>query len=414
MSQLRSQYEQYPYPPRNPDDEKKRLVRTSLDFLPKISHFCFRGQLNLKQPFEILVAGGGTGDSAIYLAEQVRHGPTRIDYLDFSKQSLEVAKKRAEIRKLENIVFRHGSILEVADIFEKKYSYINCSGVLHHMPDPNAGLSALANVLKPEGAIGIMVYAQYGRTAVYQTQTLLRKIVGGMPLGRQLELGKKLLSKLPETNWQQRSADLHIDHHELGDAGFADLFLNSCDRAFTVPEIYDWLSSAELYFTAYASNRLHYKPEMYISDAQILEAIKHKTQREQETIAELISGAMIKHTFYAGLEPKKPAKLEPGMVPILPAEIDSAALSKRLKGMKIGQFELLATHDAKLNLPVNPISQLFFQYLTQNKSLQEISRKIIDHPSLHQFPDQWVQNEILELCKLLLSADMLYLNRTIN
>ena len=44
LGEVKEQYENYPYPPRNPEDEKKRLIYTSVDPLAKINHYCFRGK----------------------------------------------------------------------------------------------------------------------------------------------------------------------------------------------------------------------------------------------------------------------------------------------------------------------------------------------------------------------------------
>jgi hypothetical protein len=48
--------------------------------------------------------------------------------------------------------------------------------VLHHLAGPDVGLRALRSVLKPEGAIYLMVYAPYGRTGVYMLQDYCRRL----------------------------------------------------------------------------------------------------------------------------------------------------------------------------------------------------------------------------------------------
>ena len=41
-----------------------------------------------------------------------------------------------------------------------QYDLVQCSGVLHHLTDPQAGLTILANTLAEGGGAAIMVYAR--------------------------------------------------------------------------------------------------------------------------------------------------------------------------------------------------------------------------------------------------------------
>ncbi len=58
----------------------------------------------------------------------------------------------------------------------EKFNYINCSGVLHHLADPDEGFKASKSVLADDGAIGLMLYATTGRIGVYQIQALMRLV----------------------------------------------------------------------------------------------------------------------------------------------------------------------------------------------------------------------------------------------
>ena len=51
-----------------------------------------------------------------------------------------------------------------------------CTGVLHHLADPGAGLRALREVLAPAGAMHLMVYAPYGRAGIYMLQDYCRRL----------------------------------------------------------------------------------------------------------------------------------------------------------------------------------------------------------------------------------------------
>ena len=184
LPQVRSQYEALPYPPCDPQDDHKRLVRTWLEDLPMINHYCFAGKQSFQNQFRALVAGGGTGDATIFLAEQLRATNAQIVHLDMSRASIAIAQERARIRGLSNISWVHDSLLNLPTLGLGEFDYINCSGVLHHLADPDQGLNALRSVLKPAGndngnsagAVGLMVYATIGRTAVYQTQALMRLV----------------------------------------------------------------------------------------------------------------------------------------------------------------------------------------------------------------------------------------------
>ena len=65
---VHDQYEAYPYPARDPEDEAHRLITGSPSHILEIEHFIFAG--GRASNLRALVAGGGTGDGAIMLAQQ--------------------------------------------------------------------------------------------------------------------------------------------------------------------------------------------------------------------------------------------------------------------------------------------------------------------------------------------------------
>jgi len=298
LGRVREQYENYPYPLRKPKEELKHLRLTSLDQLPVINHYCFGGCEDFKNT-RVLVAGAGTGDAVIYLAEQLKFSHSTVTYLDISRASMKVAKKRARMRKLKNIKWVHGSLLDLPRSGLGKFKYINCSGVLHHLEDPSAGLMALQSVLEEGGAMGLMVYAKYGRFGIYQVQDLMKLINRGEEdIKEQIGNTKTILSSLPETNWFKRGEELAVDHRENGDIGIFDLFLHSQDRAYSIPELHQWLDSCGVNFTGFVFENVRYEPAQYIDDKSLLKKISSMPEAEQHAIAELLSGAITKHTFY--------------------------------------------------------------------------------------------------------------------
>jgi len=59
---------------------------------------------------------------------------------------------------LDNLEVRQLPLERAAELGET-FEHVVSTGVLHHLPDPDAGLRALHGVLAPNGALHLMVYA---------------------------------------------------------------------------------------------------------------------------------------------------------------------------------------------------------------------------------------------------------------
>jgi SAM-dependent methyltransferase len=178
LQHVRALYESFPFPARDPGSEDaRRLPASRTDILGKVNHHCFGGKRDFTKQFRVLVAGGGTGDSVIFLAAQLRDTDAEIVYLDFSDASLSIARRRAAARDLEQrIRWVNGSLLDAGRLGLGPFDYITCLGVLHHLDDPDAGLRSLTDVLAEGGAMGLMVYGRYGRQARGEAAPLLRRL----------------------------------------------------------------------------------------------------------------------------------------------------------------------------------------------------------------------------------------------
>lgn len=301
---VRAQYEALPYPERDPQDERKRLIGTWLDDLALLNHRCFRGRRNFTGAFRALVAGGGTGDGTIFLAEQLRLVKGRVVHLDISRASIVVAQRRAAVRGLDNIDWVNAPIEAVPALQLGRFDYINCVGVLHHLSDPESAFEGLLDALAEDGAMAVLVYGAYGRTGVYQLQTLLRLLgCRERDLPQQIAVAKSLLAALPPTNWFRRGEALINDHWLGGDAGIVDLLLHARDRAYTVPEIYAWFADRcglHVQFSDVHRGILPYQPRSRLrgADRGLLEVIDALPERTQHAVAELIGGDLISHSFY--------------------------------------------------------------------------------------------------------------------
>lgn len=255
MSEVKAQYEAYPYPARDPEDERRRLITGSPSHVLEIDHFVFQGQRDWSRPLRVLVAGGGTGDGLIQLAQQMADAarPAEITYLDLSAAARQVAEARARVRGLGGIRFLTGSLMEAAVL--GPFDYIDCCGVLHHLPDPQAGFAELLAALAPGGGLGFMVYAPYGRSGVYPLQEAFAALYQGRTPEARLRAAKAVVAGLPEGH--PFRCNPNLGDHKESDAGFYDLLLHSQDRAFDVTALIGVMAAAGWHLSGFTMPGLY-------------------------------------------------------------------------------------------------------------------------------------------------------------
>jgi SAM-dependent methyltransferase len=125
-----------------------------------------------KEDFSILVAGCGTSQAAKHALRWPAARVTGIDISETSVRCTEELKRKHNLTNLEVYQLPIGGVTELGTAFDQ----IVCTGVLHHLANPDAGLSALREVLKPHGAMHLMVYAPYGRAGIYMVQEFCRRV----------------------------------------------------------------------------------------------------------------------------------------------------------------------------------------------------------------------------------------------
>jgi SAM-dependent methyltransferase len=166
---IREFYTRHPYPPpvANLDrarDEWRDANRHRAEF-----HLLWPGKA-YRADLDILIAGCGTWQAAKYA---LCRPDARVIGVDVSATSIAHTQKLKQQYGLTNLEIRQLPVERVGGL-ERQFDLIVCTGVLHHLADPDAGLRALRDVLKVDGAMYWMVYAPYGRTGVYILQDYCR------------------------------------------------------------------------------------------------------------------------------------------------------------------------------------------------------------------------------------------------
>ncbi len=105
---------------------------------------------------KVLEIGCGIGTDTINFARQ----GALVTAVDFSDQSIEVARRRAEVFGLQDrIRFFHGNAEELSSFVPvEPYDLIYSFGVIHHTPHPGAVLDELRKYVTPESTLKVMVY----------------------------------------------------------------------------------------------------------------------------------------------------------------------------------------------------------------------------------------------------------------
>ena len=318
---MAAQYDAYPYPARDPRDETTRLVVGSPSHLREIDHWVFAARRPRSRPLRALFAGGGTGDGAVMLATQLRDAgrPGAVVHLDRSQAASAIAARRAEARGLGNIAFALGSLLDPPAPGEAPFDYIDCCGVLHHLPDPAAGLAALVRRLASGGGLGIMVYAPHGRTGVYEVQAALRRLAPAEAApGVRLEAARRVMRHLPQTAWLRLNRNF-ADHLTGGDAGLYDLLLSPRDRPFTVDGLAALVRACGLRI-ATLIEPARYDPDLLLADPRLRERTAALAPLERAALAEDLAGDIATHVAYLvraeDETPRHPDPLAPDAVPV--------------------------------------------------------------------------------------------------
>jgi len=241
---------------------------------------------------EILVAGCGTSQAARYA---LREPDARITAIDISETSLRYTRELQRKYHLENLELHQLSIENVGELGQT-FDQVVCTGVLHHLPDPDCGLRALRDVLRPQGAMHLMVYALYGRAGIYMMQEYCR-LLGITTSDTDLrELGD-ILQKLPGHHpiaAVMRGA-MDINHPDA----LADALLHPNDRAYTVPQLFAWLERCGMSFGRWVEQAPYLPQCGMVAKTRHAERLAALPAPLQHAAVELLRGTMFRHNLIA-------------------------------------------------------------------------------------------------------------------
>jgi len=241
---------------------------------------------------EILIAGCGTSQAARHA---LREPEARVTAIDVSEASLRHTRDLQTKYELTNLEPHQLPIERVAEL-GRTFDQIVCTGVLHHLPDPDLGLRALRDVLNPQGAMHLMVYAPYGRAGIYMMQEYSRLLRISASQDDLRDLGATL-EALPADH--PISGVLHRAKDFRRPEAMADALLHPLDRAYSVPELYAWLDRCGMSFGRWIEQAPYLPQCGLVAKSPHAARLAALPPRLQHAAVELFRGTMVSHNVIA-------------------------------------------------------------------------------------------------------------------
>ena len=120
-------------------------------------------------------------------------------------------------------------------------------GVLHHLDDPEAGLSILLDLLKPQGYLKLGLYSELARKHIVETRESLKKYNFENTL-----TGIRNCREMIKSNNNIKSfAKLNYNYDFYTTSSFRDLVLHVQEQRFTIPKISKLIQKYNLQFLGF-------------------------------------------------------------------------------------------------------------------------------------------------------------------
>lgn len=283
-------YNTYPFPPEPLLDEPPPGYNWRWNWLTAYN-FC-TGQKPTRENVRILDAGCGTGVGTEYLVHLNPHA--QIVAIDLSSGALDVARERCRRSGADRVEFHHLSLYD-ADQIPGQFDFINCVGVLHHLPDPIRGIQALAPKLAPGGIMHIFVYAELGRHEIRLMQEAIKLLQHNRQDYREgVAIGRDLFASLPPNNRLVRREQERWSMENQRDECFADMYVHPQEIDYNIGTLFELIDASGLEFLGF-SNPRQWDIDRLLNNPSLIEIAKNLSDRERYRLIELLDSESITH-----------------------------------------------------------------------------------------------------------------------
>jgi SAM-dependent methyltransferase len=269
-------------------------------FDPVHAHRVLWPDREYKPDLDILIAGCGTNQAACFA---YTNPAAKVVAVDVSQPSLGHQQYLKDKHGLFNLEL-HLLPIEELPTLGLDFDLVVSTGVLMVLADPLAGMKALADCVRPDGAIGVMVYAKYGRIGVELLQSVFRDI-GLHQDDASVQIVKDTIELLAPDHPIQGYLKLGGSNDLQFDTGVVDTFLHGRDRNLTVDECVDLVTSAGLVFQGWFLKAPYYAHDLIAAPNGLYPAVNALPEVKQWSVMERVQTSNGCH-FFMACRPDRP------------------------------------------------------------------------------------------------------------
>ncbi|MEN9810891.1 MAG: hypothetical protein RLZZ488_2458 [Pseudomonadota bacterium] len=213
---------------------------------------------------KIALVGCGTDEPLLF---RLLHPHNPIVGIDLSLKSLRRAQRKIGWHRLRPVRLIHGDACAALGE-EGLFSHIQCFGVLHHQPQPQKMMSAMAQSLELDGTLRLMIYSRTGRRLERGLQKKFLSLWGmgqsapqsdeqSAAIGRFAKYSlfltslKLLLWRMSIPLLARKTLSLRFRYVGFSLARIADAFLHPSDHPLGVNDVLNWAEKEGLQLIAH-------------------------------------------------------------------------------------------------------------------------------------------------------------------
>jgi len=279
-------YDLYPYPTPGTltAPAPRRHVRDRISFLLRR-----RPATWIRPDIDVWVAGCGTQQAATWA---LCFPEARVLATDVSAATLDRARTLVASLGCHNVEFAQRDL--AAGDERAGFDFVVCTGVVHHLPDPAAGVRALRRALRPGGAGLFMVYSTQHRAPLAGIRATLDALgAGTLDDAARYALTRRVLEAAVSSPHcappGKEALRLLFEHVDADPSFVADALLNPRESTYDLDGLFSLLEGNGLSHRSWNQPRL-WDLEAWVDDAGLRAAFAERTERDRDRIVHHLAG----------------------------------------------------------------------------------------------------------------------------